>query len=72
MIRKAIANSFNTIEMIRIAGDQSLSEQANQLASLEESYKLKKISTSEFESKKVWFISHSPKDFILLKNNRKF
>lgn len=58
--------------MIRIAGDQSLSEQANQLASLEESYKLKKISTSEFESKKVLFISHSPKDFILLKNNRKF
>lgn len=53
MIRKAIANSFNTIEMIRIAGDQSLSEQANQLASLEESYKLKKISTSDYESKKV-------------------
>lgn len=52
VIRKAIANSFNTIEMIRIAGDQSLSEQANQLASLEESYKLKKISTSEYESKK--------------------
>lgn len=53
MIRKAIATSFNTVEMIRIAGDQSLNEQANQLASLEESYKLKKISTAEYDSKKV-------------------
>lgn len=53
MIRKAIAKSFNTIEMIRVAGDQSLGEQANQLAQLEESYQLKKISTSEYETKKV-------------------
>lgn len=53
MIRKAIANSFNTVEMIRIAGDQSLSEQANQLTSLEASYQLKKISTTEYQSKKV-------------------
>lgn len=39
--------------MIRIAGDQSLSKQAIQLASLEESYQLKKISASEYETKKV-------------------
>lgn len=50
MIRKAIANSFNTIEMIRVAGDQSLGEA---LASLEESYQLNKISESEYELKKV-------------------
>lgn len=53
MIRKAIANSFNTVEMIRIAGDHSLSKHANQLDSLEESYQLKKISASEYETKKV-------------------
>ncbi|XP_055325010.1 protein LZIC-like [Sitodiplosis mosellana] len=52
VIRKAIANSFNTLEMIRIAGDQSLNEQANRLASLEESYQLKKISTDEYNNKK--------------------
>ncbi|XP_031620866.1 protein LZIC-like [Contarinia nasturtii] len=52
VIRKAIANSFNTLEMIRLAGDQSLNEQANQLGSLEESYQLKKISTTEYELKK--------------------
>lgn len=45
--------------MIRIAGDQSLNEQANQLASLEESYQLKKISIGEYEAKKVTlFFSH--------------
>lgn len=54
MIRKAIAKSFNTVEMIRVAGDQSLGEQANQLAQLEESYQLKKISASEYETKKVY------------------
>lgn len=42
--------------MIRIAGDQSLNEQANQLASLEESYQLKKISIDEYELKKVILI----------------
>lgn len=57
MIRKAIANSFNTIEMIRVAGDQSLGDYANQLASLEESYQLKKISIEEYESKKVFLSS---------------
>lgn len=45
--------------MIRIAGDHSLSEQANQLASLEEAHQLKKISSSEYESKKVHFILFS-------------
>lgn len=61
MIRKAIANSFNTIEMIRMAGDQSLGEHANQLASLEASYQLKKVSASEYRTKKVFFqnkVSH--------------
>lgn len=52
-IRKAIANSFNTVEMIRILGDQSISEQANQLVALEESYKLKRIPPLEYQSKKV-------------------
>lgn len=52
-IRKAIANSFNTVEMIRILGDQSINEQANQLAALEESHKLKRIPPHEYQSKKV-------------------
>lgn len=59
VIRKAIASSFNTLEMIRIAGDQSLNEQASQLASLEESYRLKRIFTDEYESKKVNLIVFS-------------
>lgn len=52
-IRTAIGNSFNTAEMIRILGDQSISEQANQLVGLEESYKLKRIPPQEYHSKKV-------------------
>lgn len=51
--------------MIRIAGDQSLNEQANQLASLEESYQLKKISIDEYESKKVILIFECCLDWII-------
>lgn len=47
--------------MIRMADDQSLNEQANQLATLEESYKLKKIATNKYESKKVTIFGLNPK-----------
>lgn len=40
--------------MIRIFGDQSLSEYAIQLVALDENFKLKKFTTIEYESKKVW------------------
>lgn len=57
-IRDAIASSFNTAEMIQIFGDQSLDEFASRLMSLEENFKLKKISIGDYESKKVFNFHH--------------
>lgn len=51
-IRKAIASSFNTVEIVRMFGDHSVTELVTQLISLEESQQLKKIPIDEYESKK--------------------
>lgn len=52
-LRQAIAESFNTIEMIRTFGEQSSSEYAGQLDDLENNYLAKQISLAEYETKKV-------------------
>ena len=54
-IRKAIASSFNTIEMIKMFGDQNVSKLESELLELDEKFKLKKITLEEFEAKKVGF-----------------
>lgn len=53
--------------MIRIFGDQSLDEFASGLMSLEENFKLKKMSIEEYESKKV-FNFHIQKSYLSLLN----
>lgn len=52
-IRKAIANSFNTVEMIRMFGDQSTTGLAQQLCTLEEEFQLKKLTPDQYENSKV-------------------
>lgn len=52
-LRQAIAESFNTIEMIRTFGEQSSSEYAGQLDDLENNYLAKQIPIAEYETKKV-------------------
>ena len=52
-LRKTIASSFNTTEMIKIFGLRSCDDLAMQLASVEEEYKLKRISTEEMETRKM-------------------
>lgn len=52
-IRQAIANSFNTIEMIKMFGEQNATEMEAVLLGLDQEYRLKKIQTDEYETKKV-------------------
>ncbi|CAO1431520.1 unnamed protein product [Diamesa serratosioi] len=52
-LRKTIASSFNTLEMIKIFGVKSSDELAKQLASVDEEYKLKRINTEEMETRKL-------------------
>lgn len=52
-IRKAIATSFNTVEMIKMFGDQNISDMEKQLLDLDENYSLKRITLDEYERKKV-------------------
>lgn len=55
-IRQAIANSFNTIEMIKMFGEQNATEMEAVLLSLDQEYRLKKIPTDEYETRKVKFV----------------
>lgn len=52
-IRQAIANSFNTIEMIKMFGEQNATEMEAVLLGLDQEYRLKKIVADEYETKKV-------------------
>jgi hypothetical protein len=52
-IRAAIANSFNTIEMIKMFGLQNANELERQLLDIDEEYKLKRITLDQMEAKKV-------------------
>lgn len=52
-IRKAISNSFDTVEMIRLFGDHSSNALVRQLEMLEKDFQLKKIPLENFELQKV-------------------
>lgn len=52
-IRNAISSSFNTVEMIKMFGNQNITDLEKQLLQLEQDYKLKKLPIEEMETKKV-------------------
>lgn len=52
-LRQAIAESFNTIEMIRTFGEQSSNEYAAQLDELENGFRCEKVSAADYETRKV-------------------
>ncbi|XP_059615277.1 protein LZIC-like [Phlebotomus argentipes] len=52
-IRKAIATSFNTLEMIKMFGEQNATELEKQLLTIDEDFRLKKISGEIMEQRKV-------------------
>lgn len=52
-LRSAIANSFNTLDIIKIFGFKLENELEKQLNSLKEDYKLKRIGTVEMETKRI-------------------
>lgn len=52
-IREAIANAFNTSEMIKVFGEHDVTELLTQLSKLNEDLKLKRISSEEAEKNKV-------------------
>jgi hypothetical protein len=54
-IRAAIANSFNTVEMIKMFGLQNANELERKLLDVDEEYKLKRITLEQMEAKKVGF-----------------
>lgn len=56
-IRQAIAKSFNTIEMIKMFGEQNATEMEAVLLSLDQEYRLKKIPVDVYETKKVKMFS---------------
>ena len=52
-LRKAIANSFNTLDVIKIFGFKLENELEKQLEALKEDYKLKRIGKTEMETKRI-------------------
>lgn len=52
-LRKAIATSFNTVEIIKIFGYKLEEELEKQLSTLNEEYKLKKISKQNMEIRRI-------------------
>lgn len=52
-LRKAIATSFNTLDVIKIFGFKLENELENQLTVLKEDYKLKRIGKAEMETKMI-------------------
>ncbi|CRK87029.1 CLUMA_CG000816, isoform A [Clunio marinus] len=52
-LRKAIATSFNTLEIIKIFGFKLESELEKQLNCLKEDYKLRRIGQQEMETKRL-------------------
>lgn len=52
-LRSAIANSFNTLDIIKIFGLKLENELERQLTSLKEDFKLKRIGTVEMEAKQM-------------------
>lgn len=56
-IRKAIASSFNTVEIIKMFGDQNTSDLEKQLLDLHENHKLKKINAEDYEKKENYHIA---------------
>lgn len=52
-LRKAIASSFNTVEIIKIFGYKLEDELEKQLSNLNEEFKLKRISKSEMEIRRL-------------------
>lgn len=52
-IKNAIRTAFNTTEMIKMFVEQDSNELMNQLAGVEEEFKLKRINVNEMEEKKT-------------------
>lgn len=52
-LRKAIANSFNTLDIIKIFGFKLENDLEEQLNALKEDYKLKRIGQPEMETKRM-------------------
>ncbi|XP_055689628.1 protein LZIC-like [Lutzomyia longipalpis] len=52
-IRKAIATSFNTLEMIKMFGEQNASELEKQLLAIDEDFRLRKIPQEVMETRKL-------------------
>lgn len=52
-LRKAIASSFNTVEIIKIFGYKLEDELEKQLSNLNEEFKLKRISKAEMEIRRL-------------------
>lgn len=52
-LRKAIATSFNTLDVIKIFGFKLENELEKQLNALKEDYKLKRIGEAEMETKRM-------------------
>ncbi|GAB0100960.1 Beta-catenin-interacting ICAT domain [Sergentomyia squamirostris] len=51
-IRKAIATSFNTVEMIKMFGEQNATDLEKQLLVVDEDFRLRKITQDQMETKK--------------------
>lgn len=52
-LRKAIATSFNTLDIMKIFGFKLENELEKQLNALKEDYKLKRIGEADMESKRL-------------------
>jgi hypothetical protein len=56
-LRRAIATSFNTLDIIKIFGFKLENELEKQLNSLKEDYKLKRIGKADMEAKRLEILS---------------
>ncbi|XP_063701436.1 protein LZIC-like [Culicoides brevitarsis] len=72
-IKNAIRTAFNTTEMIKMFVEQDSHELLNQLLSLEEEYKLKRIKLEDMEEKKTKILKRLQKQgYALSENDTKF
>lgn len=72
-IKNAIRTAFNTTEMIKMFVEQDSHELLNQLASIEEEFKLKRIKIDEMEEKKTKILKRLQKQgHVLSEHDTKF
>lgn len=82
-LRKAIATSFNTVEIIKIFGYKLEDELEKQLSALNEEYKLKRINKTDMEVKRLEILNKLKSqneqrltkedlEFLELKSNQEF